>query len=72
MAWWSSSLVAWSMLDVFALALLLFMAEGGRMVKFEVRSGFYMIILSVAIFYLVWGVNEHLIRRQKRRATDLA
>ncbi|MAT82612.1 MAG: hypothetical protein CMJ29_13330 [Phycisphaerae bacterium] len=43
---------AWSMLDVFALALLLFLTEGENLVKFEVKSGLYAIIVSVVIYYI--------------------
>ena len=48
----SSTLGAWSMLDVFTLALLLFLTEGESLIKFQIREGLYAIIVSVAIYYI--------------------
>ncbi|MCH2134155.1 MAG: paraquat-inducible protein A [Phycisphaerales bacterium] len=60
---WSSIIGAWSMLDVFGLALLLFLTEGARLVKFEIHTGLYMIIVAVGIYYLTLFVGTLAIRR---------
>ena len=64
--WWSGIIGAWSMLDVFVLALLLFMVEGDRLIAFEVRGGLYMLIISVGFYYLTLALHAAQVRRVSR------
>lgn len=66
----SSVLGAWSMLDVFALSLLLFLIEGDRLIGFQVRSGLYVIILSVCVYYLALLVDSQLPRSKTATGSD--
>ena len=64
--WWSGIIGAWSMLDVFVLALLLFMVEGDRLIAFEVRGGLYMLIISVGFYYLTLFLHAAQVRQVSR------
>lgn len=68
---WSSTLGAWSMLDVFALALLLFMTEGAALIGFDIRPGLYAILISLGIYYLTLMIGSYAIRRMIRRVRKL-
>ena len=48
----STILGSWSMLDVFTLALLLFLTEGENLIKFQIKEGLYAIIVAVVIYYI--------------------
>ncbi len=64
---WGSSVVgAWSMLDVFILALLLFSIEGSRLVKFEIQAGLYLLVLSVMVYYVTVWAHLQLLRKASR------
>ena len=69
LTWWSGIIGAWSMLDVFVLALLLFMLEGDRLISFDVRAGLYMLIISVGLYYLTLFLHTSFVRQasQKRQ-----
>ena len=67
--WWSEIIGAWSMLDVFVLALLLFMVEGDRLIAFEVRGGLYMLIISVGFYYLTLFLHTARVRSVSRGTT---
>ena len=69
---WSSTLGAWSMLDVFALALLLFMTEGAALIGFDIRPGLYAILISLAVYYFTLMIGAYAIRRVIRGAGRLA
>ena len=60
---WSSTLGAWSMLDVFALALLLFMTEGSALIGFDIRPGLYAILGSLVVYYVTLMIGSYAIRR---------
>lgn len=62
-SWWSGIIGAWSMLDVFVLALLLFILEGDRLISFEVRGGLYMLMISVGLYYLTLFMHASQLRR---------
>ena len=66
LSWWSGIIGAWSMLDVFVLALLLFMLEGDRLISFEVRGGLYMLMISVGLYYLTLFMHASQLRRASR------
>ena len=68
---WSSTVGAWSMLDVFALALLLFMTEGAALIGFDIRPGLYAILISLGIYYLTLMIGSYAIRRMIRRVRNL-
>ena len=63
LTWWSGIIGAWSMLDVFVLALLLFMLEGDRLIAFDVRAGLYMLIISVGLYYLTLFMHTSFVRQ---------
>lgn len=66
LTWWSGIIGAWSMLDVFVLALLLFMLEGDRLIAFDVRGGLYMLIISVGLYYLTLFMHTSFVRQASR------
>ena len=66
---WSGIIGAWSMLDVFGLALLLFLTEGANLVKFNINSGLYVIIGSVALYYLAVSGSAYAIHRVMKRSS---
>lgn len=68
---WSSTLGAWSMLDVFALALLLFMTEGSALIGFDIRPGLYAILVSLVVYYVTLMIGSYVIRRVIRRGHRL-
>ncbi len=68
---WSSTLGAWSMLDVFALALLLFMTEGSALIGFDIRPGLYAILISLGIYYFTLMIGSYAIKRVIRREHKL-
>ncbi len=67
LSWWSGIIGAWSMLDVFVLALLLFMLEGDRLISFDVRAGLYMLIISVGFYYLTLFLHTSFVRQASRK-----
>ena len=66
---WSGIIGAWSMLDVFALALLLFLTEGANLVKFKIDNGLYVIIGSVVLYYVAVSISTYAIHRIMKRST---
>ncbi|MEE3328363.1 MAG: paraquat-inducible protein A [Myxococcota bacterium] len=72
LSWWSGIIGAWSMLDVFVLALLLFMLEGDRLIAFEVRGGLYMLIISVGLYYLTLFMHASQLRRASRTKSQVS
>ena len=67
LTWWSGIIGAWSMLDVFVLALLLFMLEGDRLIAFDVRAGLYMLIISVGLYYLTLFMHTSFVRQASHK-----
>ena len=64
---WRRRLVAlwqWSMIDVFGLALLLFLTEGDDLIKTEIRQGLYLIMAAIVVL----TVTYVLVMRAARRA----
>ena len=47
------SLSRWCMLDVFGLALFLIATEGKELVKTELKSGLYIVIIAIGLSYLL-------------------
>ena len=68
---WSSIFGGWSMLDVFALALLLFLTEGSHLIPFEIKSGMYEILIAVAIYYVTVMFSGMAVRRVIRSHGNL-
>ena len=57
-----ASMWQWMMLDVFGLALLVFLAEGDSLVKTDVKSGLYLMLVAIivltATYWLVMSANR--------------
>ena len=68
---WSSTVGAWSMLDVFALALLLFMTEGAALIGFDIRPGLYAILISILVYYITMMIGTYVIKRSIRKRHEL-
>jgi uncharacterized paraquat-inducible protein A len=54
----------WAMLDVFGLALFLFLAEGGRIIKIEESAGVWAMIAAIALNLVLAIVVRRVIRTQ--------
>ena len=52
----------WSMLDVFVFSFVLFLAEGGRIVKIEQSTGIWALIVAIVISQIVSFVTRQVIR----------
>lgn len=57
----------WAMLDVFGLALILFIAEGGRIIKIEERSGVWALITAIALNLVLGIIIRRVFRKQLAR-----
>jgi uncharacterized paraquat-inducible protein A len=66
----SEAIGDWAMLDVFALALVLFLFEGSQLVKFKIQDGLYMIIVAVVVYYITLFVGVRLVRRVISRSDE--
>jgi len=61
---------AWAMLDVFALSLLLFLAEGGRVIKVEQASGVWALLAVIVISQVLSIVTRRVIRNRLVQLTS--
>lgn len=60
----------WSMLDVFSLALVLFLLEGSDFIKTEVRQGLWFIVSAVIVSQLSRRIARHTAQKCFRRRLD--
>jgi len=60
----------WSMLDVFSLALVLFLLEGANFIKTEVHQGLWFIVSAVIISQLCRRIARHTAQKCFRRRLD--
>lgn len=72
LAWHGISFLReWSMLEVFAVALALFLSEGGGFIKTEMRAGFWVLFGAIGA-QLVSNVTVRMALRSSLRATSAA
>jgi uncharacterized paraquat-inducible protein A len=64
------TLYEWSMLDVFALSLVLFLLEGNRFIKTEVHNGLWFIVIAVIISQVSRRIARSTAQKCFRRRLD--
>ena len=68
----SRYIAEWCMLDVFALAMVLYLSEQKNFVKLDIKEGIWFLFGSVLIFTLAINWAEHVMYRAIRRREDTA
>ena len=68
----SRYIAEWCMLDVFALAMVLYLSEQTNFVKLDIKEGIWFLFGSVLIFTLAINWAEHVMYRAIRRREDVA